>query len=87
MRSILTFVVVAALAIWAAWLIHSLPGNLAVDLGDIHLAASTPVAITLLGLLFLALYIVVRVIAVVIASPRIIRRRSRERSRVRGIWR
>ena len=84
MRSILTFVVVAALAIWAAWFIHSLPGNLAVDLGDIHLAASTPVAITLLGLLFLALYIVVRIIAVVIASPRIIRRRSQERSRVRG---
>lgn len=84
MRAIIGFVVLAAVAVAAAWWIAALPGDTAVDIGPYHVGASTPVMLTLLGILFVLLYLAVRLVATVLASPRVLRRRARDRARVRG---
>ena len=84
MRAVIGFTIVAAVAVAVAWWVAALPGDMALDVGTLHFGASTPVALTLIAILFVLLYLVVRLIAGLWNSPRVLRRRRRESNRVRG---
>lgn len=84
MRAILVFTLAAALCIVGAWWVAALPGTVSATIAGTTLEAATPVALTLLGLLFLVLYGIVRVLAGLYRLPRTVRRAARESRRRRG---
>lgn len=84
MVTVLWFLVLAALCVAGAWWVAALPGSVSITIIGTTIETSTPVALTLLTLLFLVIYVVVRLIAGVIRLPRVMRRGRRDRSRVRG---
>lgn len=84
MRSVLTFLVAAAVVIAVAWGISILPGTWSATIGDTRLETTTPIALALLAAVFLVLYIVVRLLAGLLSMPRHLRRRQERVSRIRG---
>lgn len=84
MATVLRFLLLAALCVAGAWWVAALPGSVSMTIAGTTIETATPVALTLLVLLFLAIYVAVRVIAGVIRLPRSMRRGRRDRNRVRG---
>ena len=84
MGKILAFLVVAIAVVAFAWWMAELPGAVAIHAGSLDVAAPTPIALLAAILLFLALYIVIRLIAAIVRLPRRSRRIQAERSRRRG---
>lgn len=84
MRAVIGLTLLAALCVAAAWWVAGLPGDVAISIAGTSFEAKTPVALTLLALLFLAIYAVVRVLAWLVHLPRSLRRGQRDRHRTRG---
>jgi HemY protein len=84
MRAVIGFTILAALCVAGAWWVAALPGSISVTIGSTTIETSTPVGLTLLALLFLAIYIVIRTIVTVWRSPRTIGRWRRDRNRIKG---
>lgn len=84
MRAVLLLTVLAAVAVTGAWWLSGLPGTVSANIAGTTLEASTPVALTLLGLLFLVLYAIVRFLAGLTHLPRASRRWRAGRNRARG---
>lgn len=84
MRAILLFTLAAALCVTGAWWVAALPGTVSATIAGTTLEAATPVALTLLALLFLVLYAVIRVLVGLWRLPRTMRRAARESRRRRG---
>ena len=84
MRSVVLFTAAAAVCVTIAWWVAGLPGAVSMSIAGTTLEAGTPVALTLLALLFLVLYFVIRLVVGIIRLPRAIRRRRREWNRDRG---
>ena len=84
MRSILVFTLAAAVCIAGAWWVAALPGTVSATIAGTTFEANTPVALTLLVLLFLVLYGVIRVLLGLWRLPRVLRRATRENRRRRG---
>jgi HemY protein len=84
MRTVIGFTILAALCVWGAWWIAALPGNMSVTIAGTTIETSTPVGLTLLALLFLVLYALIRLIATVLRSPRVIGRWRRDTNRRKG---
>lgn len=84
MRSVLGFIILAALAIAGAWYIAALPGTFRADISGTTLQTSTPVALVLLTALFLGLYALIRLLAFLFRAPRLAARANRMRRRRKG---
>lgn len=84
MRAVLLFTLAAAACIAAAWWIAALPGAVSITIAGTTLEAATPVALTLLGVLFLVLYLLIRMLAGLFHMPRNLRRWRRDRRRDGG---
>ena len=84
MRAAILLVIVAVLCVAGAWWLAGVPGTLSLTIADTTIEAATPVAITLLALLFLVIYIVLRLIAWLISLPGRNRRWRLQRNRVQG---
>ncbi len=84
MGRIIAFLVIAAAAIAVAWWLAGLPGTVAITAGS--LSITTPVSLAILGavILFLLLYILVRLLAGLMRLPSRTRRMQRERQRAGG---
>ena len=78
MRAAIGFVLLAALAVAGAWWLAGLPGSFTATVSGTTLTTSTPVALLLLGVLFLLVYAVARLLAAILRTPLGLRRwRSR----------
>jgi HemY protein len=66
LRTLFWGVVVLALA----WFVASLPGRLSIDFGPYNIETSTSLAVTALLLLFIVLYVLVRLILLLVFIPR-----------------
>ncbi len=84
MRRLLTFVVVAALVVAAAWYLSGLPGNVAATVAGITVETSAPLAVLALAILVVVLYVLLRLLALLVTLPRTLRRRRRQRRREQG---
>ena len=84
MRAVIGFTLLAALVIAGAWWLAGLPGGVSVTVLGTTIETSAPVALTLLALLFLAIYIVIRLLAALIRIPAGARHWGRARDRRRG---
>jgi HemY protein len=84
MARALVILVCAVLAVAAAWGIALLHGHLSFEVGSISVDTSTPVALAVLAALFVALYVVVRLLGVLLRLPRGWRTWRRQRHRARG---
>jgi HemY protein len=74
----------AAVVLAIAWAISMQQGDVAFGLGSLQIETSTPVALTLLALLFVLLYVVVRLLGMLLRLPRTWRRWRARRHRARG---
>jgi HemY protein len=84
MARALVILTCAVLAVAAAWGIALLHGHLSFAVGSISVDTSTPVALAVLAALFVALYIVVRLLGVLLRLPRGWRAWRRHHHRARG---
>lgn len=84
MARVLLFVVLAAIVVAGAWWVASLPGQVAASVAGYSFEASAPVALLLLALLFLVIYLVLRLLAGLFRLPGRSRRRAAARARARG---
>ena len=84
MRGVITFLVAAAVAIAVAWGISILPGTWTADIGGTLFQAGTPAVLALLAVLFLAFYILVRLVGALFSLPRRLRRGNERAARGRG---
>ena len=84
MGAVLAFTLLAALCVTGAWWVAALPGAVSITIAGTTIETSTPVALTLLALLFLILYLVIRLFAGLLRLPRNLGRRRRERRRTGG---
>ncbi len=84
MRRVLTFLVAAALLLALAWWLAGLPGSVGATVGDLSITLPTPWALLGLAVLFLALYVVLRLVAMIVRLPSRSRRMALERSRRGG---
>ena len=84
MLQVLAFLVVAALLVGFAWWMAALPGSVAIHAGAFDVAAPTPVALLAAMVLFAALYILIRLLAMVVRLPRRNRQIRAGRARIRG---
>ena len=84
MRAVLGLIIVAAALIALAWWIADLPGMVSATISGTTFEMSVPVALVLLALLFLALYVVFRLLGALVRLPRWSRGRGRRRDRARG---
>lgn len=84
MRAVFGLTIVAAALITLAWWVALLPGTVSATIGETTIGAATPVALVLLTLLFLVLYIAIRLLAGLMRLPRGMRRRQVRRNRERG---
>jgi HemY protein len=64
------FVVASAILIAVAWWVSRLPGHVDVDIGAAQFEARLPAAILIVGVLFVALYVMFRVVGALFRSPR-----------------
>ena len=63
MRAAIGFVLLAVLAVAGAWWLAGLPGSFTATISGTTLTTSTPVALLLLGVLFILIYAVLRLLA------------------------
>ncbi len=84
MRTVLLFTLAAAVCVAVGWWVADLPGTFTATVNGTTFQANAPVALTLLALLFVILYVVIRLIAALFRSPKAARRRNREKRRIRG---
>jgi HemY protein len=70
MRRILKTLFWGVLVLAAAWFIANLPGRIAFDVGPYNVQTSDSIALTSLLLLFVVLYLLVRLIVLVVMVPR-----------------
>ncbi len=84
MGAVLTFVVLALLAVAGAWWVAGLTGTVAITVGTYAVETTTPVALTLAAVLFLVLYAVVRLLAWLLGTPGRVGRGNVRRRRARG---
>ncbi len=84
MRFVVFFVLLAGAAIAAAWWVAGLPGTVSGTIGTTSFETSAPVALTLLGLLFILLYSAIRLVAWLFSLPRRAKRGNERRRRVKG---
>ena len=84
MRTVIGFTILAALCVAGAWWVAGLPGAVSASFAGTTIETSAPVALTLLTLLFLAIYIVIRVLASVWNAPKVMGRWRRDRNRLKG---
>jgi HemY protein len=84
MRRVITFLIAAGLLVAFAWWLAGLPGTIGATIGDITI--SLPTAWALLGaiVVFVLLYLLVRLVALIVRLPSRTRRKVAERARVRG---
>ena len=85
MRAALRFLVAAVIAVAVAWGVSLLPGSVSATLGDLTFQTSTPVAVLLAAILFILLYIVIRVLGVLFRSPDRLRGQRHARARHGGV--
>ena len=84
MRAVIGFTILAAALIALAWWVAGLPGMVSATISGTTFEMATPVALLLLGLLFLVLYVVLRLLGALVRLPRRARGRGHRRDRVRG---
>ncbi len=84
MRRVITFLVVAALLVGVAWWLAGLPGSVGATVGDLSITLPTPWALLGIVVLFVLLYVLVRIVAAILRLPSRNRRISAERARRRG---
>lgn len=84
MRGVITFLVVAAAVIAAAWGISVLPGTWSAVIGETQFQTTTPVVLAVLLAGFLVFYLVLRLLTGLFSMPRLVRRRNERTARVRG---
>ena len=84
MRAVVGWTVLAAALIALAWAVAGLPGMVSATISGTTIEAGTPVALVLLTLLFLVLYIAIRLLVGLVRLPRRMRRRRVRRNRERG---
>ena len=84
MRTVLWFLLLAALAIAGGWWVAGLSGTVSATIGDTALETSLPVALTLLAALLLAIFLVLKLLSWLIRTPRRVGFWKRERKRDRG---
>ncbi len=84
MRAVLLFTLVAGLVVAGAWWIAGLPGSMSATIAGTTIEAATPVALSLLAALFLAIYVVVRLLVGLVRLPRTLGRARRDSNRRRG---
>ncbi|MBS0561958.1 MAG: heme biosynthesis protein HemY [Proteobacteria bacterium] len=84
MRRALLILLGACLVVAAAWGIHSLPGTVSADIGPYSFTASSPVAATLLVVLFVLIYVIGRLLGFLLFMPRRLRRWQDRRNRRYG---
>ena len=84
MRTVLLFTLAAAVCVALGWWVADLPGTFTATVNGTTFQANAPVAISLLALLFIVLYVIIRLIAALFRGPRAARRRGGEKRRVRG---
>ena len=84
MLRVIGILITAAIVVAVAWFFAGLPGTVSVEIGDYAFEASASVAALALLLLFVLLYLVVRLIGALLDSPRAMRRWRLERRRRQG---
>lgn len=84
MLSVLLFVLLAVLAVTGAWWVAGLPGTVSGQIGAYSFDMSAPVALTLLAVLFLILYGVIRLLSRLISAPKMLARVNRRMRRQSG---
>ena len=84
MRRVLSFLVVAAVIIGFAWWLVGLPGSVSAQIGETTFGAPTSVALLAAIVLFLALYALVRLLAMLVRMPSRTARMRAARDRRRG---
>jgi HemY protein len=84
MRRVIWIIIVAAIAVAVAWWVAALPGFVSADVNGLTIKTSSPVAVLLLGLLFVALFILVRLVFAVLRTPQRLRAARARRARRQG---
>lgn len=84
MRAVLGFTAAAALVVAGAWWLAGLPGSLTATVQDTTIQASMPMALFGLGVLFVAFYVVMRLLSHLFNLPRYLRQRARARQSAQG---
>lgn len=84
MRAVFGLTVAAAALIAVAWWIAGLPGDVSATLAGTTISAATPVVIVLLGLSFLAFYLLLRLVGWLVSAPRRMRRDRVRHDRIKG---
>lgn len=82
MRRVLWVLVAGTVVVFIAWWVAKLPGRVSVNLADIAIETTTPVAIVLAAVALLALLLLLRLLIALVALPRTLRiwRRRRRQS-------
>lgn len=84
MRRIIFALLAGATALGIAWYLAGIPGKVSADIGAYTFEASSPVVLLGLALLFIVLYVVVRVLGLILRLPSVLREGRRTRHRVLG---
>lgn len=84
MRRILIVLVACAVVLAAAWALAGLPGRLTFEAGDLTLETTAPIAALGLVVLFVALYLLLRLLAAAAHTPRALARMHAARRRRLG---
>lgn len=84
MLRVLSWIAVAALVVVIAWWIAALPGELTLHAGHVTATAPSSVAIVLLAVLFLLLYLALRLLTGLLRLPRTLRWGQAARRRAQG---
>ncbi|HTW28440.1 MAG TPA: heme biosynthesis HemY N-terminal domain-containing protein [Acetobacteraceae bacterium] len=84
MRRVILFLILAALVVALAWWVAGLPGAATLQLGATTIQASVPVVVLLAVVLFLVLYSVLRLLALLVSLPRRLRAARATRARRQG---
>ncbi len=84
MRTALGLFVAALVCVAVAWWVSTLPGAVTATIAGTTLTTSTPFALLLLALVFVAVYLVIRLFAWLVSIPRRLRQRGGNRDRVKG---
>lgn len=84
MRTAILLFLAALVCVALAWWVSLLPGSVTATVAGVTFQASTPITLTLLAILFLLLYLLIRLLAWLISIPRRSRRWNSARNQRRG---
>ena len=84
MRRVLRIIIAAAIVVAIAWWVAGLPGVVSADISGLTIQTSSPVALLLLGLLFVILYLLIRLGIGIVRLPRRLREARARRARRQG---